>query len=140
VIVIFIVLSVLVRATVKILREYERGVIFTLGRFQTVKGLGLIVLIPFVQEMVRVDPEDAIIKVQQYLPATAMLAQTTLHAVPAAMQLRYPQTLTEIGAEQNSTVTFPTPLDVIKPLLALLETKMSAPPAIALRVGIHAIP
>ena len=37
------------------------------------------------------------------------------------MQLRYPQTLTEIGAEQNSTVVFLMPIDIIKPFLALLE-------------------
>ena len=42
-------------AAIKILREYERGVIFTLGRFTGVKGPGLIVLIPLVQQMVRVD-------------------------------------------------------------------------------------
>ena len=98
----------------KILREYERAVVFTLGRFQKVKGPGLVLLIPFIQEMVRVDlriqvieiptqdvisrdnvsmkvdavlyfnvvnPERAIIQVQNYLPATNMLAQTTLRAV-----------------------------------------------------------
>lgn len=42
-------------AAIKILREYERGVVFTLGRFTGVKGPGLIILIPFVQQMVRVD-------------------------------------------------------------------------------------
>jgi regulator of protease activity HflC (stomatin/prohibitin superfamily) len=41
--------------TIKILKEYERGVIFLLGRFQTVKGPGLIILIPGVQKMVKVD-------------------------------------------------------------------------------------
>ena len=45
----------LITATVKILREYERAVVFTLGRFQRVKGPGLVLLIPFIQEMVRVD-------------------------------------------------------------------------------------
>jgi regulator of protease activity HflC (stomatin/prohibitin superfamily) len=101
-------------STIKILREYERAVVFTLGRFQKVKGPGLVLLIPFIQEMVRVDlriqvveipsqdvishdnvsmkvdavlyfnvvnPERAIIQVQNYLPATNMLAQTTLRAV-----------------------------------------------------------
>jgi regulator of protease activity HflC (stomatin/prohibitin superfamily) len=234
----------LITASVKILRQYERAVVFTLGRFQGVKGPGLVLLIPFFQQMVRVDlriqvieiptqdvishdnvsmkvdavlyfnvvnPERAIIQVQRYLPATVMLAQTTLRAVlgqheldemlserkklsadvqsildaqtetwgikvsnveirtveltenmvraiakqaeaerdrrakvihaeaefqasqtlvnaaqilstiPAAMQLRYLQTLTEIGAEQNSTVIFPMPIDVIKPFLELLE-------------------
>jgi regulator of protease activity HflC (stomatin/prohibitin superfamily) len=42
-------------AAIKILREYERGVVFTLGRFTGVKGPGLIILIPLVQQMVRVD-------------------------------------------------------------------------------------
>jgi regulator of protease activity HflC (stomatin/prohibitin superfamily) len=241
---VLVVALILIMASVKILREYERAVVFTLGRFQKVKGPGLVLLIPFVQEMVRVDlriqvieiptqdvishdnvsmkvdavlyfnvvnPERAIIQVQNYLPATNMLAQTTLRAVlgqheldemlserkklstdvqsildaqtetwgikvsnveirtveltenmvraiakqaeaerdrrakiihaeaefqasqtlvnaakilssiPAAMQLRYLQTLTEIGAEQNSTVVFPMPIDIIKPFLELLE-------------------
>ena len=240
----------LMTATVKILREYERAVVFTLGRFQKVKGPGLVLLIPFVQEMVRVDlriqvieiptqdvisrdnvsmkvdavlyfnvvnPEHAIIQVRDYLPATNMLAQTTLRAVlgqheldemlserkklstdvqsildaqtetwgikvsnveirtveltenmvraiakqaeaerdrrakiihaqaefqasqtltnaarvlstiPAAMQLRYLQTLAEIGAEQNSTIVFPMPIDIIKPFLELLEKAGKAP-------------
>jgi regulator of protease activity HflC (stomatin/prohibitin superfamily) len=42
-------------AAVRILREYERAVVFTLGRFERVKGPGLVLLIPFIQEMVRVD-------------------------------------------------------------------------------------
>ena len=108
------VIGILVMASVKILREYERAVVFTLGRFQRVKGPGLVLLVPFFQEMVRVDlriqvieiptqdvisrdnvsmkvdavlyfnvinPERAIIQVQDYLPATNMLAQTTLRAV-----------------------------------------------------------
>ncbi len=235
---------VLVKASVKVLREYERAVVFTLGRFHGTKGPGLVLLIPFVQEMVRVDlriqvieipsqdvisrdnvsmkvdavlyfnvvnPEHAIIQVQNYLPATNMLAQTTLRAVlgqheldemlserkklssdvqaildtqtetwgikvsnveirtveltenmvraiakqaeaerdrrakiihaeaefqasqtlvdaakilgsiPAAMQLRYLQTLTEIGAEQNSTVVFPMPIDIIKPFMDIMQ-------------------
>ena len=243
---------IVITASVKILREYERAVVFTLGRFQRVKGPGLVLMVPFVQEMVRVDlriqvieiptqdvishdnvsmkvdavlyfnvvnPERAIIQVQNYLPATNMLAQTTLRAVlgqheldemlaerkklsadvqsildsqtetwgikvsnveirtveltenmvkaiakqaeaerdrrakiihaeaefqasqtlvdaakilssiPAAMQLRYLQTLTEIGAEQNSTIIFPMPIDIIKPFLELLEKSGKAPAA-----------
>jgi regulator of protease activity HflC (stomatin/prohibitin superfamily) len=242
--VLVIVAFLLITASVKILREYERAVVFTLGRFQRVKGPGLVLLLPFIQEMVRVDlriqvieiptqdvishdnvsmkvdavlyfnvvdPERAIIKVQNYMPATNMLAQTTLRAVlgqheldemlaerkklsedvqsildaqteawgikvsnveirtveltdnmvraiakqaeaerdrrakiihaeaefqasqtlvdaakilgsiPAAMQLRYLQTLTEIGGEQNSTIVFPMPIDIIKPFLDILE-------------------
>jgi len=47
-------------------------------------------------------------------------AAKLLSSVPAAMQLRYLQTLTEIGAEQNSTVVFPMPIDIIKLFLDLL--------------------
>ena len=98
----------------RILREYERGVIFTLGRFWKVKGPGLIMLIPIIQQMVRVelrtvvmdvpsqdvisrdnvsvkvnaviyfrviDPERAIIQVEDFLAATSQLAQTTLRSV-----------------------------------------------------------
>jgi regulator of protease activity HflC (stomatin/prohibitin superfamily) len=98
----------------KILPEYERGVVFWLGRFQTVKGPGLIILIPLVQRMVRVDlrtivmdvptqdvisrdnvsvkvsaviyfrvmdPERAIIQVENRVEATSQLAQTTLRSV-----------------------------------------------------------
>ena len=101
-------------AAVKILREYERGVVFTLGRFTGVKGPGLIILIPLVQQMVRVDQRtlvldvptqdvisndnvsvkvnaviyfrvvdaaNAIIQVENYGQATSELAQTTLRSV-----------------------------------------------------------
>jgi regulator of protease activity HflC (stomatin/prohibitin superfamily) len=101
-------------ASLRILREYERGVVFTLGRFQSVKGPGLVILVPGIQQMVRVslrlivmdvpkqdvitrdnvsvkvnavlyfrvvDPERAIIRVENFLVATSQLAQTTLRAV-----------------------------------------------------------
>ncbi|PTM86670.1 slipin family protein [Mycoplana dimorpha] len=101
-------------AAIRILREYERGVVFTLGRFTGIKGPGLIILIPFVQQMVRVDlrvvvqdvppqdvisrdnvsvkvnavlyfrivdPERAIIRVEDYMAATSQLAQTTVRSV-----------------------------------------------------------
>ena len=249
---VIVVAFILVMASVKILREYERAVVFAMGRFQKVKGPGIVLLIPFIQEMVRVDlriqvneipsqdvisrdnvsmkvdavlyfnvvnSERAIIQVQSFLPATVMLAQTTLRAVlgqhtldemlserkklssdvqsildvqtetwgikvsnveirtveltenmiraiakqaeaerdrrakiihaeaefqaaqtlvdaaqilssiPAAMQLRYLQTLTEIGAEQNSTVIFPMPLDIVKPFLQILEKTAKVPGA-----------
>jgi regulator of protease activity HflC (stomatin/prohibitin superfamily) len=247
-----VVLMTSLGAAVKVLREYERAVVFTLGRFQHVQGPGLVLLWPLVQQMVRVDlrtqvleiptqdvisldnvsmkvdavlyfnvvnPERAIIQVQDFLPATKMLAQTTLRAVlgqhalddmlserkklsndvqaivdvqtetwgikvsnvelrtmdltenmiraiakqaeaerdrrakiihaeaefqaaqtlvnaakilgsvPAAMQLRYLQTLTEIGAEQNSTVIFPMPLDVVKPFLEIMDSAARNTPA-----------
>jgi regulator of protease activity HflC (stomatin/prohibitin superfamily) len=104
----------LVLASLKILREYERGVIFLLGRFWRVKGPGLIIVIPVIQQMVRVDlriivldvptqdvisrdnvsvkvnavvyfrvldPEKAIIQVEDFMVATSQLAQTTLRSV-----------------------------------------------------------
>jgi regulator of protease activity HflC (stomatin/prohibitin superfamily) len=104
----------LVYLIVFILREYERGVVFFLGRFQSVMGPGLIFMIPGVQQMVRVDlrtrvldvptqdvisrdnvsvkvnaviyfrvmdPEKAIIQVEDFLAATSQLAQTTLRSV-----------------------------------------------------------
>ena len=104
----------LLASSLRILREYERGVVFQLGRFWKVKGPGLVLLIPGVQQMVRVglrvivmdvpsqdvisrdnvtlkvnavlyfrvvDPERAIIQVENYLAATSQLAQTTLRAV-----------------------------------------------------------
>jgi regulator of protease activity HflC (stomatin/prohibitin superfamily) len=52
---------------------------------------------------------------------TLVNAAKILASVPAAMQLRYLQTLTEIGGEQNSTIVFPMPIDIIKPLLDLVE-------------------
>jgi len=97
-----------------ILREYERGVVFLLGRFQRVKGPGLIIIIPGIQQMERVDlrtivmdvpsqdvisrdnvsvkvnaviyfrvidPERAIIQVENFQLATSQLAQTTLRSV-----------------------------------------------------------
>jgi regulator of protease activity HflC (stomatin/prohibitin superfamily) len=53
--VMFILLAALLSSSVRILREYERGVVFQLGRFWAVKGPGLILLIPVLQQMVRVD-------------------------------------------------------------------------------------
>ena len=50
-----ILVALLIAASIKILREYERGVVFLLGRFQGVKGPGLIIIIPVIQQFVRVD-------------------------------------------------------------------------------------
>jgi regulator of protease activity HflC (stomatin/prohibitin superfamily) len=89
----------IVAASLKILREYERGVVFLLGRFWRVKGPGLIIVVPVIQKMVRVDlrtrvhdvpeqdvisvmdAEKAIIQVEDFLMATSQLAQTTLRSV-----------------------------------------------------------
>lgn len=242
-----VILAVLLIAnTIKVLREYERGVIFTLGRFYKVKGPGLIIVIPFIQQMVRVDlrtivmdvppqdiisfdnvsvkvnaviyyrvvdPQKAIINVERFMDATSQLAQTTLRSVlgkheldemlaerdklnediqsildrqtdgwgvkvinveikhvdldesmiraiarqaeaerqrrakvihaqgeqeaakklveaaeelaqaQGAMQLRYMQTLTEIGSEKNSTIVFPMPVDLMTKLQSMLSDK-----------------
>src|SRR5690554_4228629 len=61
--VILILLVVLLVNTIRILREYERGVIFTLGRFYKVKGPGLIIVIPFIQQVVRVDLRTVVLDV-----------------------------------------------------------------------------
>ena len=112
-VVLFLVIAV-AATTFRVLREYERGVIFMLGRFYKVKGPGLIIVIPILQQMVRVDlrtvvmdvptqdvisrdnvsvqvnavlyfrvvdPERAIIQVENYLEATSQLSQTTLRSV-----------------------------------------------------------
>ena len=50
-----LIIVMLFASAIKILREYERGVIFMLGRFWKVKGPGFIIVIPFIQQMVRVD-------------------------------------------------------------------------------------
>jgi regulator of protease activity HflC (stomatin/prohibitin superfamily) len=112
VLVLFLLLFVLA-ASLRVLREYERAVVFMLGRFLSVKGPGLVILIPALQQMVRVslrlvvmdipkqdvitrdnvsvkvnavlyfkviDPERAVIRVENFLAATSQLAQTTLRA------------------------------------------------------------
>ncbi|WP_295392218.1 slipin family protein [uncultured Thiodictyon sp.] len=109
-----ILIALLALSMVKILREYERAVVFTLGRFTGVKGPGIILLIPGFQKMVKVDlrvkvldvppqdvisrdnvsvkvnavmyyrvmdPERAVIQVEDFEMATSQLAQTTLRSV-----------------------------------------------------------
>ncbi|HEX8011928.1 MAG TPA: slipin family protein [Casimicrobiaceae bacterium] len=61
--VVFIIVVILLVASLKILREYERAVVFQLGRFWKVKGPGLFILIPGVQQMVRVDLRTIVIVV-----------------------------------------------------------------------------
>jgi regulator of protease activity HflC (stomatin/prohibitin superfamily) len=230
----------LIFSAIKILNEYERGVIFTLGRYTGTKGPGVIIVVPLVQRMVRVDlrtivldvptqdvisrdnvsvkvnavvyfrivdPAASVIQVKSPLEATSQFAQTTLRSVlgqheldemlaereklnldiqrtldqatdawgikvsnveikhvdldetmiraiakqaeaertrrakvihaegekqaaamlvdaartlsadPRAMQLRYLQTLADISSEKSSTIVFPLPLDLVRPLL-----------------------
>lgn len=61
--VIVVLLLALLAASLRILREYDRAVVFTLGRFTGVKGPGLIILIPFIQQMVRVDTRTLVLDV-----------------------------------------------------------------------------
>lgn len=115
-----VILAFLLSSAIRILREYERGVVFMLGRFWKVKGPGLVLVIPFIQQMVRVDlrtrvldvppqdvisrdnvsvkvnavvyyrildPEKAIIQVENYDMATSQLAQTTLRSVVGQHEL-----------------------------------------------------
>ena len=107
-------LLILAFSSLRVLREYQRGVVFQLGRFWKVKGPGLVLVIPGIQQMVRVDlrivtmdvepqdvisrdnvsvkvnavvffrvvdPQKAIIQVENYLMATSQIAQTTLRVV-----------------------------------------------------------
>ena len=60
---IIILILVFILYAIRILREYERGVVFLLGRFQDVKGPGLIILIPFIQTMERVDLRTVVMDV-----------------------------------------------------------------------------
>ena len=236
--------------SVRVLREYERGVIFRLGRLIAQKGPGLILLIPLIDRMVKVDlrtvtmnipPQEvitrdnvpagvnavayfrvidarkAVVEVENYLVATSQISQTALRSVlgkaefdqllsererlneelqkiidestepwgvkvtaveikdveipeqmqraiarqaeaererrakiinsegefqaaqkltdaadiistnPASLQLRYLQTLLEIGSNQNTTVVFPLPMDVLKPFLEGITPKEDRP-------------
>jgi len=229
---------------VRILREYERGVVFRLGRLVGAKGPGLILLIPLIDKMVKIplrvvtmdvppqdvitkdnvtvrvnavvyfrvmDPEKAVVAVEDYLYATSLISPTTLRSVlgqeeldsllserdklndrlqkiidedtapwgvkvtkvevknvdlpqemqraiarqaeaererrakvihadgefqaagklaeaarvisadPAALQLRFLGTLAEIATENNSTIIFPVPIDVLKPFMDAAE-------------------
>jgi regulator of protease activity HflC (stomatin/prohibitin superfamily) len=76
------------------------------------------------------DRRAKIIHAQAEFQASQTLvdAAKILSSIPAAMQLRYLQTLTEIGAEQNSTVVFPMPIDIIKPFLSILERDSDVAP------------
>jgi regulator of protease activity HflC (stomatin/prohibitin superfamily) len=239
-------------ASVRVLREYERGVVFRLGRVMDLRGPGLILLVPTIDRMVRislrtvtltvppqeiitrdnipvrvtavtyyrvVDPNKAVNAVENFHNATLQIAQTTLrgtlggvdldhllseretlnealqqvidaqtepwgikvttveikdveipermqHAIarqaeaererrakiinaegeaqaatrladaadiigrnPTTLQLRYLQTLREIGATQNTTVVFPMPIDLVKPVLDAIQSSQASPPA-----------
>lgn len=112
----------------RVLREYERAVVFTLGRFWKVKGPGLIIIVPFIQQMVKIDlrtivmnvppqdvisrdnvsvtvsavlyfrvidPEKSVIQVEDYMQAVSQLSQTTLRSVLGQHELD------EMLAERN---------------------------------------
>ena len=236
-IVVLILLIVILRASIRILREYERGVLFRFGRLRGTKGPGIFMIIPFIDRMIKVDlrtvtldvppqdvitrdnvpvkvnavayfrvmnPEKAIVEIENYKLGTSQIAQTTLRSIlgqaelddllsrrekinkelqviideqtdpwgvkvsiveikdvelpqtiqrafakqaeaererrakiinsegefqaseklaqaakvltefPASIQLRFLQTLREIATEQNSTIVFPVPVDLVQ--------------------------
>ncbi len=243
---IIVVVVIILSKAIRIVREYERGVVFRLGRLIGAKGPGLFFLIPIVDRMIKIDlrtltmdvpsqevitkdnvtvkvnavvyfrvmnPNDAVNKVENYLVATSQIAQTTLRSIlgqveldellaerekisqnlqkvidqltdpwgikvsvveikdvelpeqmkramakqaeaererrakiiaaegefqasdklsqaaeiisqhPMALQLRFLQTLIEVGAEHNSTIIFPVPIDVLEPFVQSLKPK-----------------
>jgi regulator of protease activity HflC (stomatin/prohibitin superfamily) len=253
-VVLAVLLATLAASSVRVLREYERAVVFRLGRLTGQRGPGLIMLVPGIDRMVRVslrtvtlaippqdvitrdnvparvdavayfrvvDPNSSVISVEDAVRATLQIAQTTLRSVlgkadldallsererlnedlqqiideqtepwgikvstveikdvgipatmqramarqaeaererrakiihaegesqaaaklseaatvlgqaPAALQLRYLQTLSEIGGEQASTIVFPLPIDLIKPLLEGAQAAPSRKPETA---------
>lgn len=112
--------TIVLPSTIRILREYERGVVFRLGKLLRAKGPGIVILIPIVDRMVRMDlrvvtidvpqqemmtrdnvpvtvdavvyfrvvePEAAVVKVENYLRATSLIAQTTLRSVIGQSEL-----------------------------------------------------
>lgn len=250
-IVVLVLLLVLAVASVRVVREYERVVAFRLGRLRGPLGPGLVLMLPFLDRMVRVDlrvvtltippqevitrdnvtarvnavvmfrvsdPVKSVMSVENHAIATSQFAQTTLRSVvgradldtllahradlnedlaqsiaqqtepwgvevsiveikdveipeimqramareaeaererrakvisargelqaseelrdaaltlseaPASLQLRYLQTLLELGADQNSTIVFPLPMDIIGPLVSAVERSTSSPP------------
>lgn len=115
-----VIVVILLISAIKILKEYERGVIFRFGRLRGAKGPGLIIIIPFVDKMIKVDlrtvtmdvpPQDiithdnvpvkvnavvyfrvmdparSIVKIEKYVLATSQIAQTTLRSVLGQVEL-----------------------------------------------------
>lgn len=242
----FFMVATVLPAAIRIIKEYERGVVLRWGRFQSVRQPGIRFLIPFIDQMFRVDlrvvtmdvpkqemmtrdnvpvtvdavvyfrivnPEDAMLKVENFVKATALIAQTTLRSTvgqalldellserekineqlqtiideqtepwgvkvtnveirdvilpegmkramasqaeaererrakvinaegefqaaeklaqaaaiigkePAAIQLRFLQTLTNVATEHNSTTIFPVPIDLFGPFIKMLQEK-----------------
>lgn len=119
-IIIIILALIILSKSIRIVREYERGVVFRLGRLLRAKGPGLFLLIPFIDKMVKVElrtvtmdvppqdiitrdnvpvkvnavvyfriinPEDAVVKVENYYQATSQIAQTTLRNILGKSEL-----------------------------------------------------
>ncbi len=241
-----VIVLILLISAIRILKEYERGVIFRFGRLKGAKGPGIFIIIPFVDKMVKVDlrtvtmdvppqdiithdnvpvkvnavvyfrvmdPEKSIVKIEKYILATSQIAQTTLRSIlgqvelddllarrekinkelqkiideqtdpwgvkvsnveikdvelpqsiqrafakqaeaererrakiiraegefqaseklsnaaevlgkfPISVQLRFLQTLKEIATEQNSTIVFPVPIDLVNAFMEMMGKK-----------------
>jgi regulator of protease activity HflC (stomatin/prohibitin superfamily) len=115
-----VVIILILASAIRILKEYERGVIFRLGRLIGAKGPGLIILIPFIDKMVKtslrtvvmdvppqdvitkdnvsvqvnaviyfriINPEKAVVEVENFIFATSQLAQTTLRSIVGQVEL-----------------------------------------------------
>ena len=241
-----ILLMILLSSSIRVLREYERGVVFRFGRLSATRGPGIFLIIPFVDKMIKVDlrtvtldvppqdiitkdnvpvkvnavayfkvtdPEKSVISIENYRVATSQISQTTLRSVlgqaelddllsardklnkelqiiideqtepwgikvsiveikdvelpqtiqrafarqaeaererrakiinaegelqaseklaaaaevltkfPASIQLRFLQTLKEIASEQNSTIVFPVPIDLLQSFISKMSDK-----------------
>ena len=115
-----VIVLILLFSAIKILKEYERGVIFRFGRLRGAKGPGIFLIIPFVDKMIKVDlrtvtmdvppqdiitrdnvpvkvnavvyfrvmdPEKSIVKIERYMVATSQIAQTTLRSILGQAEL-----------------------------------------------------
>src|SRR5439155_276765 len=131
---------------IRILREYERGVIFRLGKLLGAKGPGLILLIPIVDRMVRMDLRVVTISVEKQEVMTRAMAKQAeaererrakvvnaegefqaaekmvqaaamMSKEPIALQLRFLQTMREISSEHNTTTFLPVPIDLFTPFM-----------------------
>ncbi len=177
---IVLLLVFLALSAIRVVQQYERGVIFVLGRLIGAKGPGLFLVPPLISRMSKVDlrivtltvpPQEVItrdnvtikvtavvyfkdvelpvtmqramakqaeaerekrakvIHAQGELLASTQLAQAAavIGSQPAALQLRYLQTLTEIAVEKNSTIVFPLPIDLVEPMIQMMHRQASVP-------------
>jgi regulator of protease activity HflC (stomatin/prohibitin superfamily) len=104
----FLIIVALAAASIRILREYERGVVFLLGRFWKVKGPGLVIIVPFIQQMVRIDlrtrvldvpPQDVISKDNVSVKVNAVVYFRVMDAEKAVIQVEHFESATSQFAQ-----------------------------------------